>query len=160
LQVTGRCREISVSKPFTDRNSRVCRGMPGLSLPFVHLLRRERNQKVAPLDTLFVVDEPLASRRPGIRLTDLAAKQERQPEPESTAGRTRTCPRLDEDAMEAFEDALKLEVAAWKWSMILNVVVNATGAAHGATTTMLFSVPTRRQRSRQTISSGCRQPRT
>ena len=45
-----------------------------------------------------------------MRLTDLAAKQEREPEPECTARRSRPRPGFDVDAMEAFENALKLEI--------------------------------------------------
>jgi hypothetical protein len=78
----------------------------------VHLLRRDREQKVAMLDALVVLDEPLASRRPGVRLTDLAAKQEREPKPERTTSRTRTSPSLDVNPMQTFENALILEIAS------------------------------------------------
>ena len=59
-----------------------------------------------------VLDEPLPSRRPGIRLTDLAAQQGSQGKPERTARGAHPVVCLGMDAMEAFESSLELEVAA------------------------------------------------
>jgi hypothetical protein len=45
-------------------------------------------------------------------LTDLAAEQQSQPEPERRAGRTCTSSYLDVDAVQAFENPLKVLITA------------------------------------------------
>ena len=70
MQVTGRGGEIRVAEPFADRNGLVGGGVRHLHLAVMQLLRRDRHQQVSPLDAVLALDEPLASRRPGVRLTD------------------------------------------------------------------------------------------
>ena len=72
-------REVRVAEALADRGGLGGRGMRGLELAVVQLLLRDRHQQVAPLDAVRVLDEPLAPRDPGVRLTDITAKQEVRP---------------------------------------------------------------------------------
>ena len=73
LRVAGRCREVGVSEGLSDRDGLACGRMRGIGLSLAQLLLGDSNGQVASLDAVVVLDEPLASRRPGVRPAGLSA---------------------------------------------------------------------------------------
>jgi hypothetical protein len=73
LRVTGRRRKVSVSKRLSDVEGLACSCMRCIGLSLTQLLLGDSNRQVAALDAVVALDEPLASRRPGVRPAALSA---------------------------------------------------------------------------------------
>jgi hypothetical protein len=68
--------------------------------------------QIAPFDAVVVLDEPLASRRPGVRPSGFAPQQENDRQPERTSRGARSVTGLEVEAIQPFQDVLIFEVAA------------------------------------------------
>jgi hypothetical protein len=77
------------------------------AVAFAQLLFGNREGQVASLDTVLAFDEALAAPRPGVRLADVATRQEREREPERAAGGVDPVARLVEGAVLALEEPQK-----------------------------------------------------
>ena len=73
LRMTGRRRKVGVSERLSDREGLACGRMRRIGLSLAQLLLGDSNGQVAALDAVVVLDEPLASRRPGVRPAALSA---------------------------------------------------------------------------------------
>ena len=112
LCMTGRCREVRVAKGLADRDGLTCGRVRRVGLPFSQLLLGDGTGQVASFDAARVFDQPLASRGPGVRLGGFTAEQDHERQPERTARGTLPVAGVDMDAIEPFEDSLKLDVPA------------------------------------------------
>ena len=112
LHVARRRHQVRVSKRLSDCDGLACGCRRRIGVSLAQLLFGDRNGQVASLRTVVIFDEPLASRRPGVRLTGLSTRQEGEREPERAARRARMVARLVMDTVLALEDSQKLGLAA------------------------------------------------
>jgi hypothetical protein len=110
--MAGRGSQVGVSKDLTERDGSARGRERRVVVAFAQLLLGDRKQEVAALDAVTVLDVPLSARNPRVCLTGLTSKQGGQRKPERTTGGASSVVGVNMDTMQAFEDALKLVVAA------------------------------------------------
>ena len=74
-------------------------------------LTGDREQDIAALGAVTVLDEPLPARDPGIGRTDLSPEQRVERKPERTSRGAHLVFRVSVETMQAFLQPLKLDVA-------------------------------------------------
>jgi hypothetical protein len=110
--VPCRGHEDSVAESLSNLEGLTCGRIRRVGESLIQLPLGDRNGQIAALDPVVVRDQPLASRRPGVRPTALSNYQECDRKPERTARGARSIARLDMDAVEAFDELLKLVVVS------------------------------------------------
>ena len=77
FDVAGHRNEVRIAKPFADRGGRCGAQLRRRRVPVLEDSLGAGQEQVALLDAIEVLDQSLAACNPGVRLRELAAKQER-----------------------------------------------------------------------------------
>ena len=92
MHVPGDRSEIRILEPSAMPMAVMAVACGGVDHAVAKLLLGERQQQVAPLDAIPILDEPLPARDPGARLADLPSKLEAEREPEDQRAARRSSP--------------------------------------------------------------------